>query len=71
MLVGLNVNIQQLWNDAEGGNGINGVGNVSVSLYPLQTLLGFIMIVTMIVRDEKSAADEYPICKSAQIHPGK
>jgi len=68
---GLNVNIKQLYNDAEGGNGINGAGNVTDSLYPLQTQLGLIMIGAMVIRDVKSAVDEYPICKTAQIRPGK
>jgi len=25
----------------------------------------------MVIRDVKSAVDEYPICKTAQIRPGK
>ena len=29
------------------------------------------MVVTMVIRDEKPATGEYPICKIAQIHPGK
>ena len=71
MVGGLNVNIQQLWNDAEGGNGINGLGGCPSVTLSITNSNWTGMVVNMVSRDEKSAADKYPICKTAQIHPRK
>jgi hypothetical protein len=68
---GLNVNTQQLWNDGEGGHGINGLGGCPSVTLSITNSNWTGMVVNMVSRDEKSSADKYPFCKTAQIHPRK
>jgi hypothetical protein len=56
-----------------GANGINGGGVEGCPSITLCTTnpTWIDMVVTQVIRDDKPATDEYPICKTAQTHPEK
>jgi len=74
VLSGLNVSDISCGMILSGANGISvgggGVGCPRVTLFTTNPTWTD-MVVTLVIRDEKPATDEHPICKTAQTHPGK